>query len=115
MRRMLFVLAFPIAALAADLPMPFEERDCGTIGNALATFVRSRDAGISEKDLRNASAEALKACIEEHGKDGCSIRTHEQAQFVSDAIGYIYAHPEIDQDFAQHFYELCKAAAVKGS
>jgi hypothetical protein len=111
----LYALTAAIAARAEE-PMPFEAQDCGTIGNTLGTFAAARDAKVPEGQLRAWSAEALEQCIQEHGKMGCSVRNEEQAKFISDAITYLYKHPEVDGgEYAMSFYTRCTQKTSKPS
>jgi hypothetical protein len=94
--------------------MPFEEKDCGTIGNVLAIAGHVRDEGQTEEHFKAEAQEALKECQQANGVDGCSIRNADQQKFVDSAFDFLWQNPKVDGTaFATEFYQLCYKQASK--
>lgn len=109
----LLLVAWP--AFAAD-SMPFETKDCGTIGNVLAIASHVRDEGMSLAAWKLQAAAALQGCIVDNGAANCSIRNKSQQEWVDAAFAYLWANPEVDGTaYATRFYTDCTARANKPS
>lgn len=110
----LMLMVWLSAAMAAERSaqdaFPFEEKDCGTIGNVLVIAGHARDMGKPEADFKKEAAEALKECQQENGVDGCSVRNEAQQRTVDGMFDFLWQHPTADgTDFATEFYHMCQA------
>jgi hypothetical protein len=115
MKYLPLVLVLLLGTVCAQT-MPFEEKDCGTIGNVLAIAGHVRDEGQTEDKFKAIAAEALAECRKANGVDGCSVRTPDQQKFVNDAFDFLWNNPKVDGiEFATEFYHRCTAQAGKAS